>query len=119
MIAHFFISYLVHAKVFLPTQRKTTGDLVFIGSKWGSGFQPHEVIAEFDILLVGGVEVTSGQADVVYGIEDIGLAYAIAAYEAINFFWKGELLLFVIFEISKMDGPEKQCKLELCTKLVH
>jgi hypothetical protein len=82
-----------------------------------SSIEPHKFITKPDILLVGRIEIAFGQADVVYGIQDIGFAHAVVAYEAIDFFRKNKIKLFVVFEISKVDGPEKQCKYELSTNL--
>jgi hypothetical protein len=83
----------------------------------GPGFEPHIVTAKPDILLIRSGKVTFGQADVVYSIQDIGLAHAVIAYEAIHFFRKSKVFLFVIFEVGQVDGPEEQGKLELTTKL--
>ena len=84
-----------------------------------SGLEAHEVVAESNVLLISRVEIAPGETDIVNGIEDIGLADTIATNEAIHFFRKGKLLLFVIFKISKVDGAEKQGKLQLSTKLAH
>jgi hypothetical protein len=55
----------------------------------------------------------------VYTIEDIGLACAIAADEAVHFFRKSEIQLFVIFKIAEVNGSEKQGKRKLATKLAE
>ena len=119
MIAHFTIGQVVYTEVFLSAHGEPAYDLVLFFPDSSSGFEPHEVIAKSDILLVCRIEIAPCQADIVNGIEDIGLADAIATYEAIHFFGKGKLLLFVIFEISKVDSTEKQGKLQLSTKLAH
>ena len=85
----------------------------------GSGIKPHEIISKPDILLVGGIEIAFGQADIVYGIQDIGFAYTIIAYEAIDFFRKRQVKFFVVFEVSKVDRPEEQGKYELSPNLVQ
>jgi hypothetical protein len=39
-------------------------------------------------LLVGTIKITFGKAQVVYGIQQIGFAYPIVAYYAVNLFIK-------------------------------
>jgi cell envelope opacity-associated protein A len=46
----------------------------------------------------------------VYGIQDIRFAYTIATDEAVDLFRKNEIELSMIFEISKVEGAEKQNK---------
>lgn len=41
-------------------------------------------------------------------IEDIGLAYAIGAYEAVHLAGKVKGLILVVFEIGEVDRSEKQ-----------
>jgi len=110
MVAHFPIGYVVYAKVFLSAQGEPACDLRCFMPECSSGIEPHKVIAEPDILLVCMAEVAFGEADVMNSIQDIGLAHTIIAYEAIYFFRKSKVLLFVVFEISKMDSTEKQSK---------
>jgi hypothetical protein len=45
------------------------------------------------------------------GVEDIGFAHAIITDEAIYLFRKSKVSLFVVFEISKVDGSEEQVEL--------
>jgi hypothetical protein len=110
VVTHLFITDVVCTEVFLLSGRQFTHYPGFFISDSSIGFKPHEIIGKPYILLVCSVEVAFGEADIVYGIEDIGFAHAIIANEAIHFFRKSEIQLFVIFEISKVDGSEEQCK---------
>ena len=108
MVAHFAIGYVIDDKFFLLTDGKPANYLVCFSAYGSRSLKPHEICTKPDILLVGGVEVAFGKADVMYGIQDIGFAYSVAAYEAVHFLRKDEVSLFVVFEISKVDGSEKQ-----------
>ena len=111
VVAHFFVRNIVDAEVFFLSDGEFAdyfAVFVFDGSLC---FEAHEICTESYVLLIGGVEIAFGERDVVDGIEDIGLAHAIAADEAIHFFRKSKVLSFVVFEIGEMNGSEKQVKM--------
>jgi hypothetical protein len=67
--------------------------------------KPHKITAETDILLVSSEEIAFCQADIVYRIKNIGLAYAIWANETVYFFAESKTDVRMVFEIGEMDGP--------------
>jgi hypothetical protein len=110
MIAHFFVAQIIQAEVLLFAQWLFADYAVFFRTYLGLSRQPHKLTAKPDILLIRRIEITLGQADVVDRIEDIGFAHAIIADEAVHFFRKSEVQLFVILEIGEVDRSEQQCE---------
>jgi hypothetical protein len=119
MVTHFSVREAIHAKIFFLSDGQFADYFVFFSFDGRSGLKPHKISTEPDILLVSRVEIAFGEADIVDSVKDIGLAHAIIAYETIDFFRKSEVKLFVVFEISKVDGPEEQSKYELSPNLVQ
>jgi hypothetical protein len=117
MVAHFTIGNVIDAKIFLLSCREFAYYIIALTSDCDCSIESHEISTKPYILLVGSIEIAFGQAYVVYGIQDIGFAHAVITYEAIDFFRKNKVKLFVVFEISKVDGPEKQSENELSTNL--
>jgi hypothetical protein len=67
-------------------------------------FQPEAFVALEDI---GGVlpgKIAFGEAEVMDGIKQVGLAHAIAAANAYNALGKGKILLEIILELEERYG---------------
>jgi hypothetical protein len=54
-----------------------------------------------DILRIHRVKITLTEAQIMYGIEEVGLPHPVIAYKTVDTWRKGQLCLFKILKINK------------------